>query len=175
MSRGEFLLLTGLVLGPVFVWRQPSTTDQFDRRIEITDVSREYAASEQRRDIGHPFDGSTHCSATRSATTIRQLLGADAKAILVHRYDKKAWLSVAVVSEYIDRISAGQPEGGELLRNRNWAEMRLVEIEGAVEFTSGRKSRIEFANGYAHVEDDSGCEWWGRYLGADRGRWIVRK
>jgi hypothetical protein len=175
MSRGyERLLLIGLVLGIEFVWCQPSRAGQIDRRIEIDDVSRGYAASERRRDIGRPFDESTHCSGTRSATTIRELLGADAKAIDVHRYDKAAWSSIAIVTEYIHRIMAGQPEDRELLRKPYWAEERLVEIEGAVEFTSGRKSRIEFANGYAHVEDDSGCEWWGRYLGPDRSKWIVR-
>lgn len=81
----------------------------------------------------------------------------------------------ALPEEYIHRIIAGQPEGRELLRHSNWAERRLVEIEGAVEFASGRQSRIEFANGYAHVEDDSGCEWWSRYLGPDRSKWIVRE
>jgi hypothetical protein len=172
--RYELLLLIGLVLGMGFVWRQPSRAGQIDRRIAINDVSRDYAASERRRDIGRPFDESTHCSETRSATTIRGLLGADAKAIHVDRYDKAAWSSIAVVTEYIHRIMAGQPEGSELLRNPYWAEGRLVEIEGAVEFASGRKSRIEFANGYAHVEDDSGCEWWGRYLGPDRSKWTVR-
>lgn len=175
MSRGfELLLLIALTLGMVF-WRQPSTAGQIDRPIEINDVSRDYAASEQRRNIGRPFDESTRCSGNRSATAIRELMGADAKAIHVHRYDKAAWSSIAVVTEYIHRIFAGQPENRELLRHSYWAEGRLVEIEGAVEFATGRKSRIEFANGYAHVEDDSGCEWWGRYLGPDRSKWIVRE
>jgi hypothetical protein len=176
MSRGyELLLLIGLVLAMVFVWRQPSTAGQVDRRIEIHDVSRAYAASERRRDIGRPFDQSTRCSGKRSATTIRELLGAETKVIHVHRYDKESWSSMTAVTEYIHRIMAGQPETGELLRTIHWAEGMNVEIEGAVEFTSGRKSRIEFANGYAHVEDESGCEWWGRYLGPDRGKWIVRE
>ena len=175
MSRGyEFLLLIGLVLGMVFVGRQPSRAGQIDR-IEIIDVSRDYAASERRRDIGRPFDESKRCSGKRSATTIRELLGADLKAIHVDRYDKAAWSRITAVTDYIHRVLAGQPETRELLRNIHWAEGRLVEIEGSVEFASGRKSRIEFANGYAHVEDDAGCEWWGRYLGPDRSKWIVRE
>ena len=166
MSRGsELLLLIPLTLGIVFVWCPPSRADQINR-LEVIDVSRDYALSERRRDIGRPFDESTRCSGKRSATTIRELLGADAKTIHVHRYDKAAWSSIAIVTEYIHRIIAGPPETRELLRNVHWAEMKLVEIEGTVEFASGRKSRIEFANGYAHIEDDSGCEWWGRYLGA---------
>lgn len=93
----------------------------------------------------------------------------------VHRYDEAAWSSITVVTRYTHRIIAGPPETRELLRNVHWAEMKLVETEGTVEFAIGRKSRIEFANGYAHVEDDSGCEWWGRYLGPDRSKWIVRE
>ncbi len=175
MSRGiELLLLIGLVLGTVFVWRQPSRAGQIDQ-LDIIDISRDYAASERRRDIGRPFHESTRCSGEKSATTIRELLGVKAKAIQVHRYDRAAWPSIAIVTEYIHRIMAAQPETRELLRHTHWAERRLVEIEGAVEFTSGRKSQIEFADGYAHVEDDSGCEWWGRYLGPDRGNRIVRE
>ena len=56
-----------------------------------------------------------------------------------------------------------------------WAEGKSVEILASVEFKSGQRTRIEFANGYAHFEDESGCEWWARYLGPDRSRWIVRE
>jgi len=75
---------------------------------------------------------------------------------------------------YLQRIIAAQPEGRELLPYVYWAEGRRVEIEGVAEFAGGRRSRVEFANGYAHVQDESGCEWWGRYLGPDHSSWIVR-
>ena len=175
MSRGyRLLLLIGLVVGIAPVCREPSRASQTDQ-IVIIDVSGESAAPERRRDLGQPFDRSRPCSERRPARTIREILGADAKAILVHRYDKPAWPSMTVVTEYIYRMLAGRPEGGELKAGVYWAEGRAVEIVGSVEFSSGQKSRIEFANGYAHVEDDSGCEWWGRYLGGDRSQWIVRR
>jgi hypothetical protein len=175
MSRGyRLLLLIGLVVGIAPVCREPSGASQTDQ-IAIIDVSGESVAPERRRDLGQPFDRSRPCSERRPARTIREILGADAKAILVHRYDKPAWASMTVVTEYIYRMLVGRPEGGELQAGVYWAEGRAVEIVGSVEFRSGQKSRIEFANGYAHVQDDSGCEWWGRYLGGDRSHWIVRR
>ena len=54
MSRGiELLLLIGLVLGTVFVWRQPSRAGQIDQ-LDIIDISRDYAASERRRASAAP-------------------------------------------------------------------------------------------------------------------------
>jgi hypothetical protein len=61
-------------------------------------------------------------------------------AIHIHRYDKAKWSSIAAVTEYIHRIIVGQPETHELPRSTNRAEMKIVEIEGAVEFTGGRKA-----------------------------------
>jgi hypothetical protein len=165
--------MTALVLGLLFVWHQPSQA-WHTNRIEIVDVSRDYEVSAERRDIGRPFDESRRCSEKKVVTRISELLGADVTAIHLQRYDKAAWSNRAVVTDYIHRIIAGQPETGELSPSVNWAEGRRVEIEAMVQFRSGRTSRIEFANGYAHVEDDSGCEWWGRYLGPDRSKWIVR-
>lgn len=160
----RFALLLAVVVG---------ATAQVSR-IEVVDASRDYSASEERRNIGRPFDPSRRCSEKRSVGKIGELLGADAKAIHVQRYDKTAWSNIDVVTTYIRRIIAAEPETGELSPFSNWAEWTPVEIEGTVEFRSGRTSRIEFANGYAHVADASGCEWWARYLGGDRSKWIVR-
>jgi hypothetical protein len=54
-----------------------------------------------------------------------------------------------------------------------WAEFRQGEILASVEFAGGQRWPLELANGYAHVQDGSGCEWWARYLGPDRSRWVV--
>ena len=111
----------------------------------------------------------------RPATTIREILGADVEAIRVHHYDKPTWPNMTVVTEYLHRIVDAHPEGDEMEDGCYWAEGRSVEIMGSVVFTNGQTSRIEFANGYAHVEDGSGCQWWARYLGGDRSKWIVRR
>lgn len=148
---------------------QIAGTDQ----IAIIDAPREYPSSELSRDLGRSFESTTSCVVTRPGATIHEILGPNARAILVHHYKKPAWPDMAVVTEYLHRILAGLPEGGGLSNHVHWAELKLVEISGSIEFRDGRRSRIEFANGYAHVEDESGCQWWGRYLGEDRSRWIV--
>ena len=51
---------------------------------------------------------------------------------------------------------------------------RPAEIFASVEFANGRRRPLQLANGYAHAQDASGCEWWGRYLGPDRSKWVVR-
>jgi hypothetical protein len=158
------LLLAGLAIAMA----QPD-------RVSIVDAAREYAASDARHDAGRRFDPSRTCSVKKSAATIREILGPDLKAIRVDRYDKAQWSNMTAVSEYLQRIVAGQPEGRELLPYIHWAEGRRVEIEGVAEFAGGGTTRVEFANGYAHVQDASGCEWWGRYLGGDRNTWIVRE
>ena len=170
----QIVLLIGLVVAVKFrglAALQIGGTDQ----IAIIDAPREYALSELSRDLGRSFGAPTPCSARRPGATILEILGPNARAILVHRYDRPAWPDMAVVTEYLRRILAGLPEGGHLSSGVYWAEGRGVEISGSIEFRNGQRSQIEFANGYAHVEDESRCQWWGRYLGADRSRWIVRQ
>ena len=170
----QFLLFVGLVAVIAPVGPEASRTRQ-SKQIAVIDVSGESVASERRRDIGRSFDGSQPCSERSPATTIRGILGADVEAIRVHHYDKPTWPNITVVTEYLQRIMDAHPEGDELQGMCYWAEGRLVEIVGSVAFTNGRTSRIEFANGYAHVEDGSGCQWWARYLGGNRSKWIVRR
>jgi hypothetical protein len=43
----------------------------------------------------------------------------------------------------------------------------------SVEVADGQRP-LQIANGYAHVRDGSGCEWWARYLDPDRSKWVVR-
>ena len=146
-------------------------TDQFP----VIDAPREYGVSELSRDIGRSFETPTPCVVRSSGATIRQILGPNARAISVHHYKKPAWPDMSVVRKYLHRILDGFPEGERASSGVYWAEGRRVEILASVEFGSGQRTRMEFANGYAHFEDESGCEWWARYLGPDRSRWIVRE
>jgi hypothetical protein len=172
--RHQLLLFLGLVAVIAPMGPEPPRTGQ-SKQIAIIDVSGESSASEPRRDIGRSFDQSSACSNRRPASTIREILGANVEAIAVHHYDKPTWPNMMVVTEYLHRVMDAHPEGGGLQSEVYWAEGRFAEIVASVEFTNGRKSRLEFANGYTHVEDGSGCQWWGRYLGPDRSKWIVRR
>jgi len=89
-------------------------------------------------------------------------------------YDRRDWRDLATVTGYVRRLLGAEPEGGMLSRGVYWAESRPVEILASVEFSTGQRRPLQLANGYAHVQDGSGCEWWGRYLGPDRSQWVVR-
>jgi len=71
------------------------------------------------------------------------------------------------------RLLAAVPEGGAPSPGVYRAEMREGEIIASVEFADGRRAPFHLGNGYAHGQDSAGCEWWGRYLGPDRSKWIV--
>jgi hypothetical protein len=170
----NILLLIALVLaaeGHGLSALQIGGADQFP----IIDAPRKYGVSELSRDIGRTFEAPTPCLVRSSGATILQILGPNARAIHVHHYKKPAWPDMSVVREYLHRILGGLPEGGGTSSGVYWAEGRRVEILASVEFRSGQRTRMAFANGYAHFEDESGCEWWARYLGPDRSRWIVRE
>jgi hypothetical protein len=169
----QTLLFIGLAAAVALAGRQPSQIPGGEP-IAIIDATRD-ASSELSRDLGRSFEEATPCSTRRSGATILEILGSDATAILVHRYAKPPWPDMAVVKEYLRRILAAVPEGARLSSGPYWAEGRRAEISGSTEFRSGQRRRIEFANGYAHIEDQSGCQWWGRYLGPDRSHWIVRE
>lgn len=152
--------------------------------IPVVYVPLVYSESELYRDVSQSFQSPRNCSGRKprrifepdgTATTIHELLGDDVKAILVHYYQQPAWQNMAVVTDYIDRIVDAKSGTEFLMSAPNWAEARTVEILAEVEFANGQRRRIEFANGIAHIEDVSGCQWWGRYLGGDRAKWIVRK
>ncbi len=74
---------------------------------------------------------------------------------------------------YIVRLLNAMPEGGAPSPGVYWAEMREGEVLASVEFVDGRRAPLHLANGYAHAQDSAGCEWWGRYLGPDRSKWVV--
>jgi len=79
-----------------------------------------------------------------------------------------------VVKAYIRRLLSAVPEGGKLVPTVYWAEMRSAEIFGAIEFPQGKRRSFRAANGYAHLQDAAGCEWWGGVPGPRPSTWIVR-
>ena len=143
--------------------------------IAIVDAPGTGVATALRRDLGRPFEPPRPCEIRQPGGTVREVLGPSVRAILVHNYDRPAWRNMTVVGDYIRRVLDARPEAGDLQPNVYWAEGSRAEVVGSSEFSSGRLSRIEFANGYAHVEDAAGCQWWGRYLGGDRDAWVVRE
>jgi hypothetical protein len=143
-------------------------------RLAIVDATRKEVAAELTRDLGRPFEPQRRCEVRQKGATVREVLGGNAKAILVHRYDRPAWRNMTNVGDYIRRVLDARPEG-DLQPNVYWAEGARAEVAGAIEFITGQMGRIEFSNGYVHVEDSAGCQWWGRYLGGDRSGWVVRK
>jgi hypothetical protein len=140
--------------------------------IEIIADLRPDTPAEVRRDLGRPFKA-TSCSATKPGQTILEALGQDAIRIRIHRYDNE-WRDERVVKDYLQRVLNAVPEGGMLFSGVYWSEGRQPEIIASAEFSHGERRKMEFANGYAHVEDQRGCEWWGRYFGGDQSKWVVR-
>ena len=168
LSMLALSMLVGLALGLGFGVRRSSSGLPEDD-IEILD---EPSASE-KIDLGRPF-GTPVCASGRSGKTLLEALLPDARRILIHHYDRRDWRDLATVTGYVRRLLGAEPEGGMLSAGVYWAESRPAEILASVEFSTGQRRPLRLANGYAHVQDVSGCEWWGRYLGPDRSKWVVR-
>jgi hypothetical protein len=139
--------------------------------IEILDDPRPSATD--TIDLGRRF-GTAPCVSKQPGKTILEVLLPDAKRILIHRFDSGEWGNLEAVKGYIKRLLSAEPEGGMLSASVHWAELRPLEILASVEFANGQRQPLQVANGYAHFQDGSGCEWWARYLGPDRSRWVVR-
>ena len=92
---------------------------------------------------------------------------------MIRDRDRSAWPDIEVVKGYIRRVLTAVPEGGAASPMPYWAEPVRTQIVASLEFR-GSSGLLELANGYAHLVDAAGCEWWARYLGEDRSRWIVR-
>ena len=137
--------------------------------LDIVDDPR--VVSSDRIDVGRRFE-TRSCETTRPGQTILEAIP-DARKILVHRFDGE-WPSFEVVKAYIQRLLGAMPEGDKLVPTVYWAEMRSAEIFGTIEFPQGLRRPFRAANGYAHLQDATGCEWWGRYLGPDQNNWVVR-
>ena len=108
-----------------------------------------------------------------SAAAFLAALGPDARRLLVHHYEP-AWHDIGIVRNYIRRLLDAVPETQQVIDHIHWAEGPPVEIIAFVEFQNGKRRPMEIGNGYAHFEDLGGCEWWARYLGGERSKWVVR-
>jgi hypothetical protein len=157
------LLAVAIVLAPGAVVPAPAA-------IEIVDDPR--AITSQRIDVGRRF-GATGCPTRPPGKTVLEALG-DARKILIHQFDAHEWSSFETVRDYVLRLLSAAPEGDRLAPTVYWAESRLTEVFASVEFPRGQPRPLRVANGYVHVQDAAGCEWWARYLGPDPSKWIVR-
>src|SRR5712692_1728479 len=144
-----------------------SSTARPEPEVEIVNDPRPPRSA--RIDLGLKFGEASCPSRPERKTTIREALRPDVKRILIHQYDPSDWRDLETVRGYLRRLLNAEPEGG-----MHWAEARPAEIFASVEFANGQRRPLQFANGYAHVQDASGCEWWARYLGPDRSKWVVR-
>ena len=142
-----------------------------EHQIEI--LNEPQPSSSPRIDLGRRF-GEIPCPVGESRKTLGEALRSEAKKILIHQFDERTWGDLDTVRDYLGRLLNAEPEGGILSPAVYWAEARAAEIFASVEFANGHRRPLQLANGYAHVQDASGCEWWGRYLGPDRSKWVVR-
>lgn len=117
-------------------------------------------------------DRGTKCSGPTPPRTLGAIVGSNKGRIVVHDYTA-AWIDLSTVAAYIRRLWAVAPEGGEWWSFQAFSEPALNEIDLSIESADGRRRPLELGNGYAHAMD-AGCEWWARFLGPDRSRWIVR-
>lgn len=169
--RFAFLVFMGLDLafgGGV----AESSTARSEPEVEIVNDPRPSLSA--RIDLGRRFGEAPCPSKPARRTTIREALRPDAKRILIHQYDATDWRDLETLRGYLRRLLNAEPEGGMLSPAVYWAEARPAEIFASVEFANGQRRPLQLANGYAHVQDASGCEWWARYLGPDRSKWVVR-
>jgi hypothetical protein len=125
--------------------------------------------------LGRPFKPEVQCTSRRKGSTALDVLRPGLTAVVIHRYDRQAWPEIAQAEDYLRRILRAVPEGDGPQEHIYWSEGSLVQIEGTLIFANGPERRMAVGNGYIHFEDQSGCQWWGRFLGPDRKKWVVRE
>jgi len=169
-SRVTTWLVGVLALLTVVSAPAPAVTSPAHAAVEIVDDPR--AITTERIDVGRRF-GTTACPTRPAGKTVLEALSG-ARKILIHQFETREWPSFETVRDYVERLLDAVPEGERLAPTVYWAESRLTEVFATVNFGSGQPRPLRVANGYAHVQDARGCEWWARYLGPDQSKWIVR-
>jgi hypothetical protein len=139
----------------------------------ITILNDPRPSASDKVDLGRHF-GTAPCVSKQPGKTILSALLPEAKRIVIHQFDRGEWGDLEGVKGYIRRLLIAEPEGGRLSASVHWAEVRPMEILASIEYANGQRRPLQVANGYAHFQDGSGCEWWARYLGPDRSKWVVR-
>ena len=125
-----------------------------------------------KAELGWPF-GSPPCTSQKPPATMSEILDRGAMRIRVHAFDRE-WRNLETIRAYIERLLSAPPEGGALFPTVYWAEGGRAEVIASVEFANGQRRPLHLANGYVHVQDAAGCEWWARYLGGEQSKWVVR-
>jgi len=120
------------------------------------------------------FEPAVPCPVGRPVgATVFDVLGRDVRSLVLAFYDRQTWGDAKSAGDYINRIFSAVPEGGAPQPTVYWAESPPILISGTLAFGTGPPRRVLIGKGYIHFEDDSGCQWWGRYLGPDKSKWVV--
>src|SRR5688572_19005716 len=127
------------------------------REDDIPIVGEPLPSLSETIDTGRQF-GTPPCVSRKPGRTMIDVLRPDARRILVHGFDS-AWRELDGVKRYLRRLLIAVPEGGKLSPSEYWSEFRPVEILASIEFSEGQRRPLHLANGYAHFQDASGCEW----------------
>ena len=113
----------------------------------------------------------TKCAGPNPPRTLGEIVGADARRIIVREYDAD-WIDLPTVADYIRRLWSA--ETGGWWPFQLFSERAPSEIDASIESADGRLRPLELGNGYAHAMDAAGCEWWMKFIGPDRSRSVVR-
>ena len=144
-------------------------------RIAITQtLEAEGASARPPGRLDSPFVPAVPCPVRPpSGATVFDVLGRDVRSLVLAFYDRQTWGDAKSAGDYINRIFSAVPEGGAPQPTVYWAESPPILISGTLAFVTGPPRRVLIGKGYIHFEDDSGCQWWGRYLGGDKSKWVV--
>jgi hypothetical protein len=84
-----------------------SSQSSREQKIEIVNDPQPFVFGASPRDLGRPFNS---CSPAQPARIILEVIGHDAKRVLVHHYESAAWRDIGVVRDYIRRVLSAVPE-----------------------------------------------------------------
>ena len=144
-------------------------------RIAITEALQpDGAPARPAGRLDSPFAPAVPCPVRRPIrATVFDVLGRDVRSLILAFYDRQTWGDAKSAGDYVNRIFSAVPEGGAPQSTVYWSESPPILISGTLAFVKGPPRRVLIGKGYIHFEDESGCQWWGRYLGPDKSKWVV--
>ena len=99
--------------------------------------------------------------------TIADVLGQSVRTLTVRAYDTSRFQTEDQVRDYIGAMLVARPEGGRM-GGGLWSEVTVLQVSIVIEWVDGRFGRFDLGSSgtsqYAHLEDQRGCERWGRFL-----------